>query len=231
MNFFTYVGVSPAEFHEQYVEAGYIAQQNHAEFPLSIFAYSRKTVQEQKWDRVTSRCRGIVVNRETGEIVSRPFEKFHNYGSTLAEGTEPLYAVDHTEEPVVWEKLDGFMCTLYTWNGVDYIASKGSFHSVHAKWATAWLRKNFGSSLGIPADHTAVFEGLHRDLRIVVDYGRRQELALLAVINNETGEEFSPRALHAFADGKGLSTPGEYNLTLEQARLYSMTEVPKERIS
>lgn len=229
MNFFTYIGLSPAEFHEQYVEAGYIAQQNHNEFPLSIFAYSRKTVQENKWDAVTSKCRGIIINRETGEIISRPFEKFHNYGSPLsmAGGDNTYNGLTYAMisiQPMIWQKMDGFMSTLYTWNGVDYVASKGSFHSVHAKWATAWLRKTFGSSLGVPAGYTAVFEGLHRDLRIVVDYGKRQELVLLALINNETGEEFSPGALFAWADSRGLKTPDRFCLSLNEVRNMTLSD-------
>jgi RNA ligase len=222
MNFFTYIGMSPAQFSEEYIEGGYVSQQNHAEFPLSIFTYSRKTVQEQKWDAVTSKCRGIVINRETGEIVARPFEKFHNYGSAMDELATTRLTVPTLAEPVIWEKLDGFLSTLYTWQGVDYIASKGSFHSVHAKWATAWLRKKFGASLGVPAGHTAVFEGLHPDLRIVVNYGDRKELVLLAVIDNETGEEFSPGALLAFADSKGLAFPKLTNKPLKIVHEYSL---------
>lgn len=210
MNFFEYIGLSPAAFTAQYVEPGYVAVQKHHDFPLAILSYSRLTVQEQKWDNVTSKCRGIVINVNSGEVVSRPFEKFHNWGS-------PEHTFTFDAEPAIWEKLDGFMSTLYTWQGTDYIASKGSFHSIHAKWATAWLRKKFGISLGVPEGYTAVFEGLHRDLRIVVDYGLRQQLVLLAVINNETGEEFSPGALFAFADGKGLTTPKPFNMALDYA--------------
>ena len=226
MNFWTYIGVTRAAFEVDYLEAGYVAVQHHATFPLDIYAYTRKTVQEAKWDAVTSRCRGIIVNRETGEIVSRTFEKFHNYGSDLAETAEPLYAVNFSAEPTVWEKMDGFMATLYTWQGVDYIASKGSFSSIHAKWATAWLRGRFGESLGVPEGYTAVFEGLHRDLRIVIDYKDRQELVLLALINNETGEEFTPESLEGFATEKSLTIPLPFNMTLEQARIYTMEDAP-----
>lgn len=225
MNFSEYIGMTPAEFTAQYVETGYVSVQHHNVFPLTILTYSRKTVQENKWDHVTSRCRGIVINMNTGEIISRPFEKFFNYGMAVDNPNDhlPLLTLPSIE-PVIWEKLDGFMATLYTWQGVDYIASKGSFNSVHAKWATAWLRKKFGESLGVPAGYTAVFEGLHRDLRIVIDYKDRQELVLLALINNETGEEFTPGAIYAFADSKGLSRPVEFNMTLEAARIYTMAE-------
>ena len=48
---------------------------------------------------------------------------------------------------------------------------------------------------------TPVFEGLCRDLGIVVDYKDRQGLVLLSVINNKTGEEPEPIALVNAGDG------------------------------
>jgi hypothetical protein len=120
--------------------------------------------------------------------------------------------------------MDGFMCTLYTWEGIDYIASKGSFHSIHAKWATAWLRAKFGPSMGLPTGYTAVFEGLHPDLRIVVDYHNRKELVLLAIIDNETGEEFDPRNMMMSAAGRGIETPHLINTGLAEVHARTMKE-------
>ena len=180
---------------------------------------------ENKWDAVTSKCRGIIVNRDTGEIVARPFEKFHNYGSTTPVGESQAIPIG---QPVVWEKMDGFMCTLYRYANKDYIASKGSFHSIHAKWATAQIRNLWGDTIPfVPEGKTFVFEGLHRDLRIVIDYKERQELVLLAVIDNETGEEYSPESIESVAMELGFNTPLNYNLTLEQAREYSLGECGK----
>ena len=81
MNFFKYIQTDAAAFWENYLEAGWVQVQHHQEFPLDIYNYTRAAVHENKWDAVTSKCRGIIVNRDTGEIVARPFEKFHNYGS------------------------------------------------------------------------------------------------------------------------------------------------------
>ena len=66
MNFFTYIGLTPEEFNEKYVNAGLITVNTHDEFPLNIYNYSRKCVQEQIWDEVTSKCRGIIVHCTTG---------------------------------------------------------------------------------------------------------------------------------------------------------------------
>jgi RNA ligase len=219
MNFFKYIQTDAAAFWENYLKAGWIQVQHHQEFPLDIYNYTRATVHENKWDAVTSKCRGIIVNRDTGEIVARPFEKFHNYGSTTPVGESQAIPIG---QPVVWEKMDGFMCTLYRYANKDYIASKGSFHSIHAKWATAQIRAKFGDRLPLLGGKTLVFEGLHRDLRIVIDYKERQELVLLAVIDNETGTEYSPESLEHVAMELGFNTPLNYELTLEQARAASL---------
>jgi RNA ligase len=276
MNFFKYINRTPAVFLNEYINTGLVDIATHDTFPLDLYTYGRKTVHENVWDTVTSKCRGIIVNRETGEVVARPFEKFHNYGSMhaaniYAPATEAMlmctqytwedknyiaskgsfhnYGSMHASkgsfhnygsmhaaniyapateamlsiEPIVWEKMDGFMCTQYTWEDKNYIASKGSFHSPHAKWATKEFNRVV-TKMGYSEEDgslrhgwTLMFEGLNRDLRIVVDYGQRQELVLLAVIHNETGEELPPEELRKFAKSIGFSTPLQNNLTLAEA--------------
>ena len=211
MNFFDYIGVPQAKFESEYIDLGFVQRQKHKQFPLDIFTYTRKTVYENVWDNVTSRCRGIVVHRETGEIIARPFEKFHNYRSDLATVSPEQFSV----QPVIWEKVDGFMCTLYRWEGQPYIASKGSFTSIHSKWATAWYRKNVKDNW--PKGYTPVFEGVHPDLRIVVDYKGDEGLILLALIDNETGEEVLPATLEELAEQNGIETPGIEDMTWQRA--------------
>ena len=210
MKFNDYIGIGPDEFKIRYIDPGYVQVAHHKEFPLSIYTYGRKTVHENLWDAVTSKCRGIIVNRETGDVVARPFEKFHNYGGTLYQGDldrGQLY---------VWEKMDGFLITGYCWAGEWYAASKGSFHSIHAKWATRVLQ-----ALNLKAlpqhDWTPIFEGLHPSLRIVVDYGKREELVMLALIHIESGMEVYPDYLRHCADELGCTTPRSFDLTLDTA--------------
>ena len=136
MNLFTYLGISKEAFYRDYVDTDLVVVNEHDEFPLNIYNYSRTCVQENRWDSVTSKCRGIIAHRKTGEVIARPFEKFHNFGSPQATLDIDGAALLLAQDPVVWEKVDGFMCTGYTWAGRNYVASKGSFHSTHAKWAT-----------------------------------------------------------------------------------------------
>ena len=231
MNFYEHLGMTHEEFAKKYENTGLVERRHHMEFPLDLLCYSRKCVHENVWDKATSLCRGIIITRgqeghDGGEIIARPFEKFHNYGAIVGEyaGAGGPQAAGAFGEPVVWEKMDGFMCTMYRWENKDYIASKGSFHSIHAKWATAQIRAKFGDKTPALDGKTFVFEGLHKDLRIVIDYKERQELVLLAVIDNETGDELPPAMLVVTARTLGFNTPERLNVTLEQARETSLQD-------
>lgn len=211
MNFFDYIGKTPTEFEAKYLDTKLVQRARHHEFPLDLYTYTRECIKQDHWDGVTTKTRGVVVNRITGEIISRPFEKFFNYGQVEGERI-PAGIAFH--KPVFWEKVDGFLCTYYEWEGKPYIASKGSFHSIHAKWASAEVQKHANNW---PAGYTPVFEGLHPDLRIVVDYGDRCELVLLALINNETGEEIPPAEMMIAASQNGYKTPNTDDLSLDRA--------------
>jgi RNA ligase len=211
MNLFKYLGID-ADKLDEYVDSRLIDRKLHDEFPLALLCYGRKAVYDNIWDSVTTKCRGLIYNTETFEIVSRPFEKFFNWGDPLfGQYSEKLMG-----EPEIYEKMDGFLCILYNYNGIDYIASKGSFHSIHAKWATKWYQKHRPNWRWRPG-FTPVFEGLMPNLRIVVDYGKREGLTLLALIDNETGEEVDHDDLCQYASLNSLSIPEKYSFTMEKA--------------
>jgi RNA ligase len=215
MNLFKYLGID-ADKLDEYVDSRLIDRKLHDEFPLALLCYGRKAVYDNIWDSVTTKCRGLIYNTETFEIVSRPFEKFFNWGDTEhAPQPGDLYP-DPCPEPEIYEKMDGFLCILYTYNGQDYIASKGSFHSIHAKWATKWYQKHRPNWRWRPG-FTPVFEGLMPNLRIVVDYGKREGLTLLALIDNETGEEVDHDDLCQYASLNSLSIPEKYSFMMEKA--------------
>lgn len=223
MNFFTYLGIGCAEFVEKYLTTRLVQVQHHPTFPLDIYTYGRETVHDSAWDAVTMKCRGIIVNRDSEEIVARPFEKFFNFGSTEVPGltSEDVETMD--EQPVIWEKVDGFLCTLYRWEGKNYVASKGSFTSPHAKWATHWIQNSAWKDWDLTT-HTAIFEGICSSLRIVVDYGKREEMVLLAIIDNETGEEFLAEELQLVGKGLNTKTPMLHAINWQEAYQNSYDE-------
>src|SRR5208337_2702202 len=100
----------------------------------------------------------------------------------------------------------------------------GSFHSTHAKWATAWYDTNVtrgGFTEPWPAGYTPVFEGICSSLRIVVGY-EFEGLVLLALVNNETGEELNQTSLRVWAAKNGVKTPRVFDYDWQYAREKSM---------
>ncbi len=188
------------------IDEGYVDQRTHPTLPLSILCYSRKTVYEDYWNPVTEKCRGLIVS-DTGVVVSRAFEKFFNI-DTLSKPETHITNLPKTQ-PQVFDKLDGSLGILYEWKVsgetvVSGIASKGSFTSDHANWATAWYMKNCKNPQW-PDGYTPVFEMICQSVqRHVVFYDMPDQLILLALINTETGEEASYDEVYYYAGLNGL---------------------------
>ena len=161
------------------IAEGYINEQRHPTAPLRILNYSPRAQFDWHWNSATMQCRGLIVD-EHWNIVSRPFEKFFN----LDQLKTPIPA-----EPFeVYEKMDGSLGILYHVDDQPFIATRGSFTSDQAQWATEIYRENYAD---IPIDKSAtyLFEIIHPSNRIVVDYGNLRDLILLAVIDNATGKD------------------------------------------
>lgn len=183
------------EFNKR-VEQGYIRKQTLDD--LIIWNYSARCTYAQAWDEHTVFARGLITTTD-GTVHARSFKKFWNlneaYGPTLDELPK--------ESPVITLKMDGFLGISYWHGGVMKVASRGSFTSEYATWATEWLHKNTpewfwaGQSAGV----TWVFEILYPHRRIVVDNSEQYGLVLLAVIHNESGEEMPRPTLEAVSRG------------------------------
>ncbi len=169
------------ELINEMVEQGYIVAHRHATFPLTIYNYTAKAQYERMWNPATMMCRGLILHE--GNIVARPFAKFFNYN----EVPLPDDIVD-TMPSIVSEKLDGSLGICFRWEDEYFIATRGSFKSWQAIEATNMLRNQF-TDLKIPDGITPLFEIIHPNNRIVVDYAGLETLVLLAVINNETGAD------------------------------------------
>jgi RNA ligase len=223
MKIWDYLQITLSQFFAKYVETGLVDVATHDTFPLQMLTYGREAVHTNIWDEVTRKCRGIIFNTETDEIVARPFEKFFNLGTAGMPETDPSWFADkdgNIAEPEVWEKMDGFLATLYEYNGEQFIASKGSFNSTHAKWATGWYHANV-KDYNWPKGYTPVFEGICSSLRIVVNYDF-EGLVLLALVNNETGEEMDALNLVTWATKMGVRWAHKHNVTLNQAKRQSL---------
>ncbi|HEX2907494.1 MAG TPA: T4 RnlA family RNA ligase [Phototrophicaceae bacterium] len=148
---------------------------------LLLFDYTTAAHIANRWNFFERVSRGLIINQRTGEIVARPFDKFFYW----LEGHK---ARGHIV--TITEKLDGSLGILFRHKGEYHIATKGSFFSPQARWATAFLREHYDLA-DLPDELTLLFEIVYPDNRIIIDYGRREELILLAARNRFTGDYLS----------------------------------------
>ncbi|MDX3667340.1 RNA ligase [Streptomyces europaeiscabiei] len=199
------------------LEAGHVTRKPHPELPLSIYTYTRTCQYERVWNRVTTRCRGLVADDATGEIVALPLPKFFNVGEH--ESGQP-YAPSLPDEPFeVYDKVDGSLAVVFHYAGRWRVASKGSFVSVQATWAQRLLDGKDTS--GLVPGVTYLAEILYPENRIVVDYGDRRDVVLLAAFAKD-GTEVA--LAEAAAGWRGIGSVVTVRPAVPLAELLAMTE-------
>lgn len=170
------------------IDERYVSERRHPTLPLTILNYTAKAQYEWRWDDVTRQCRGLIVH-DDGTVIARPLEKFFSIDQlraaeiTLPDGPFEAY-----------EKLDGSLGIFYCYDGIWYVASRGSFESEQAQRGTQILRRYEqrspgGKLTGLSPPYTYLVEIIFPENRIVVDYGEREDLVLLTAMRTETGEE------------------------------------------
>ncbi len=180
----------------------FLRSQKHPKLELNIWNYNEKCNYENKWDEYTKMCRGLILNNN-GEIIARPFPKFFNVGQTEESELKNL----PSEVPEITQKLDGSLGIQYYDGDKVCIASRGSFDSEQARWATKWIQERYDKH-HFKEGYTYLYEIIYPENRIVVNYKDRKELVLLAVINIRDGSELN---LEAEAKGLGLVNAPIYN--------------------
>jgi RNA ligase len=165
---------------ERLIEEGYINVKDHPNGKLKIYNYTKKTQFENRWEAWTMRCRGLITDME-GIIVARGFRKFFNYDSQK-HGIPDDYDV--------YEKLDGSLGILYFYEDVPYIATRGSFDSPQALFATEILHTKYKHVIPkLDKRLSYLFEIIQPENRIVVDYQDTKDLILIGIIETITGRD------------------------------------------
>ncbi|MEU8968087.1 T4 RnlA family RNA ligase [Streptomyces monashensis] len=167
------------------LDAGHVARRMHPTLPLSIYTYTRAAQYERAWNAATLRCRGLIVDDKTGDIVAWPFPKFFN----VAEhdlGHDYAPPLPDAEPFEIYDKVDGSLGIVFWYDGRWRVASKGSFISEQAQWAQAWI-DDHDTALLLPRT-TYLAEILYPENRIVVDYHGRRDMVLLAAYDADGRE-------------------------------------------
>jgi RNA ligase len=169
---------------------------------LLLLTYTDRALYAARWNVWERTCRGLVVNTAAGYVVARPFDKFFNWG----EGGRT------TDAPIdcVTEKVDGSLIIAF-WHGGWRTATRGSLSSPQAAWARRRIEAAADDLKGIPAVWTLLFEAVYPENRVVVNYGDREALYLLAMRHRGTGEYASRDFVRTIADSAGFLSPRVYD--------------------
>lgn len=162
---------------------GRIEKSEHPNYPYVTYKYARTTQFASDWDDVTLASRGIIFNKETGEVVARPFAKFFNYN-------EPSVPTDKLHGRVsVTDKLDGSLGIGYVdEDGKFNIATSGSFISEQSKHATRIYQEKYEGKWNPNPNMTYMWEIIYPENRVVVNYGDEDDLHLIGAVNKRTGK-------------------------------------------
>lgn len=174
----------------QQVEDDYIRIGTHpVDANLKIADYTPKQQFRANWTPEALNSRGLIFEKDSGKIIARPFEKFFNFDEPSAKNPPPGVMI---KSP----KMDGSLGIIYPYQGGFAVATRGSFKSTQAMHATALLQEYFAKGfvdryylqslyyLG----YTVLVEIVYPENRIVVDYGKVDDLILLDVLEVSTGK-------------------------------------------
>lgn len=153
----------------------------------------------------SARCH-VLDESDNWRHVSRPFDKFFNYGEGRAA------KIDWSRARV-YEKLDGSLCCLYFYAGKWHVHTSGSPDATGVVYGHKFtfgdlfwqvfgelklpLPSELTAPFAPPTDFTFMFELMTPYNRVVVRHHDRR-VALIGVRHNETGHEFSVEELSSF---------------------------------
>lgn len=211
---------------QRHIANGVVTARRHNTLPLTIYCYGKKAVFDHIWDEVTTRTRGLIV-ADDGEIIARPYEKFFSVDQYPALLYEAVAEEQKGNYPVITEKVNGCLGIFWRY-GIHWgIASKGSFHSPHAEFATKWMEEHIehNGKLVFPDGYTPVFEVICQEIQPHVIKYKNDHLVLLSFVNIETGEELDIVDTANYASQNKIGYPWVYAIDLQTALAYDAEDL------
>ncbi len=161
---------------EEYKQNGLIRCQKHNRLPLLIWNYSEKVQYDDLWDDVTIMCRGLITDIE-GNVIAKAFNKFFNIEQNRHKESKSFE---------IYDKMDGSLGILFNYQDEWILATRGSFASEQAiKGFEILQRYNYQT---LDDNLTYCFEIIYPENRIVLDYGNKEALVLLAIFDEDGNE-------------------------------------------
>ena len=184
---------------------------------LLLLNYKPKVQYDNLWTPFELMSRGLILNKKTGEVVARPFDKFFNWGENGRETTAQI--------SIISEKVDGSLGIHYRLNREIFVATRGSFESEQAFWATEHLNR-YHNIKNLPVGWTLLFEIVYPDNKVVIDYEGWSGLVLLAIRNRFTGNYMPNKIVKTIAKEFGFKLPQQYEFSSPQEIIKQTETLP-----
>lgn len=185
----------------------------HPELPLVGFKYDQVDSKDFKFHPIIREARGIVLERDTWDVVARPFDRFFNFG----EDPETTKSFDWKYFTTT-EKVDGSLIIVYYYNGEWHANTSGSFGLGECPtsglswcelfWKTACIKRN-----ELLTYLTYVFELCTLYNKVVITH-KDPKVYLLGVIDKQNGFEYTV-ALQSIANDLKVRAPETFPIKTE----------------
>lgn len=184
---------------------------------LNLFCYHYLKPKVYAEEPVSTELRGIVFN-DNGDIVSRPYPRFHNFGSSLCD-------VDKDTEVTTTEKIDGHLFIGFTYNGEIRYSSKGSLHSWVVDRGTKIIDSRHKKLIQDKNDKSVMFE-LRDPENPVATPVEEFKLYLTGIRDLRSGDLYSPQDIVDVGREYGIDTP---RITHRNTKVYDIIDAIKDR--
>lgn len=106
------------------------------------FNFTRDAFEKDKWNTITTKARGLFVDKTDGHIVGRSFDKFFNYKQH--ETTEPAYMKQYIKWPLIgYKKENGFLGIVSKDRNEVHFFTKSSDDGDYVNWFIGVLWDNY----------------------------------------------------------------------------------------
>lgn len=151
--------------------------------------FTRNAFKRKLWNDSTIKARGLFVDKITGEVKMRSYNKFFNYGENNFSSKK--YLEKNLSFPVTtYEKYNGFLGILGVINDEFIFATKSTTEGEHARYFRKLFEKVNEKNkkklfeLCKNKNVSVIFEVVSNEDRHIVDYFMNENLFLLDVIEN-----------------------------------------------
>ncbi len=154
---------------------------------LLLLKYSNN-IWNTGWHNLAKQCRGKVIDWKERSIVSYPFNKFYNLNEVEETKIDIVkHMLSNAKDVMLMDKKDGSAIIVTNHKGNIVINTNGVFENIQVTLTKELFAKKYLNFYqNMPEGYTFVFELVHPENRIVLDYGDTEKLYLLAVRDLKT---------------------------------------------